>query len=111
MFERGRFIRLIHEVSLKAEVSWSGSPSWNGGWSNAIIDCSELQPVILPDSTPRQQRQNASTEDDSRGTMIVCLSARSSWPFHADKIQTKQGDREEDSSNDDSLLGDFQPLF
>jgi hypothetical protein len=70
MFEWGRIIHWIHEGPLKVEVSWSGG---NGCWSNVIIDCSKLQPVILPDGTPCQQSQNSSA-DDSRKTMIVFLS-------------------------------------
>lgn len=62
MFEGRTIIRFVHEDLLKVEVSWSGSLSWNGGWSNAIIDCSKLQQVILPDGTPCQQSQNSSGE-------------------------------------------------
>jgi hypothetical protein len=104
MFERGRIIRLIHEVPLKAEVSWSGSLCWNGGWSNTIVDCSELQPVILPVRGPRQQGQNAFEEDSS-------LLLGEIQPTFPRRQNTNHGDREQDSSDDDSLLGDFQPTL
>jgi len=104
MFERGRIIRLIHEVPLKAEVSWSGSLCWNAGWSNTIVDCSELQPVILPVGRPRQQGQHASEEDSS-------LPLGEIQPTFPRRQNTDHGNREEDSSDDESLLGDFQPTF
>jgi hypothetical protein len=102
MFQRGRIIRLIHEVPLKAEVSWSGSLCWNGGWSNTIVDCSELQPVILPVRRPRQQGQHASEED----SILLLGEIQPTFPG---RQNTNHGNREEDSSDDDSLLGDFQP--
>jgi hypothetical protein len=104
MFQRGRIIRLIHEVPLKAEVSWSGSLCWNAGWSNTIVDCSGLQPVILAVGRPRRQGQNASEEDSS-------LLLGEIQPTLPRRQNTNHGDREEDSSDDDSLLGDFQPTL
>jgi hypothetical protein len=93
MFEWGRIICWIHEGPLKAEVSWSGSLSWNGCWSNVIIDCSKLQPVILPDGMPCQQSQNSS-EDDSRKTTIVFLSpARAPSKCGGSRLQARPKDK------------------